>query len=178
MELKAVKLVLLNFNKQKPLKAIHFQIESTTPLLYLVKMGWGGGGGGGGGDREPNVTEASPETQDYNYYRIPSKYFECGGKLSVWKQQRPITIEILPKSISASLPQEGNHQSKFACLKYLAWKSDAFTQGTEAQQQIWCNQFPNSANQTRKMIFVTPTWHSQNLYHFLLKISIFSSPAA
>ena len=46
IELKAIKLTLLIFNKQKPLKSVHFQIDSTTALLYLVKMV-----GGGGGDR-------------------------------------------------------------------------------------------------------------------------------
>ena len=48
-ELKAIKLALLIFNKQKPLKPVHFQIDSTTALLYLVKMVcvcvWGGGTG-------------------------------------------------------------------------------------------------------------------------------------
>ena len=39
LELKAVKLTLLTFNKQKSLKAVHFQIENTTALLYLVKWG-------------------------------------------------------------------------------------------------------------------------------------------
>ena len=38
LELKAVKLALLTFNKQTSLKAVHFQIDNTTALLYLVKM--------------------------------------------------------------------------------------------------------------------------------------------
>ena len=36
LELKAVKLALLTFNKRKTLKAVHFQIDNTTALLYLV----------------------------------------------------------------------------------------------------------------------------------------------
>ena len=34
-----MKLALLTFNKQKSLKAVHFQIGNTTALLYLVKIG-------------------------------------------------------------------------------------------------------------------------------------------
>ena len=39
LELKAVKLALLTFNKQNSLKAVHFQIDNTTALLYFLKMG-------------------------------------------------------------------------------------------------------------------------------------------
>ena len=77
-----------------------------------------------GGNREPNVTEikqrnlaVSLETPDHNYCRIPSKFFECGGRLAVSKQQGPIRMETLPKSISASLPEEGNAQNRFVCIK-------------------------------------------------------------
>ena len=38
LELKAVKLALLTVIKQKSLKAVHFEIDNTTSLLYLVKM--------------------------------------------------------------------------------------------------------------------------------------------
>ena len=68
-----------------------------------------------GGNREPNVTKimqrnlaVSLETPDHNYCRIPSKFFECGGRLAVSKQQGPIRMETLPKSISTSLQEEGN----------------------------------------------------------------------
>ena len=39
LELKAVKLALLSFSKQKSLKAVHIQIDNTTALLYLKKKG-------------------------------------------------------------------------------------------------------------------------------------------
>ena len=38
LELKAVELALLTFNKQKYLKAVYFQIGNNAALLYLVKM--------------------------------------------------------------------------------------------------------------------------------------------
>ena len=39
LELKAVKLALLTFNKQTSLKVVHFQIGNTTAIHYLVEMG-------------------------------------------------------------------------------------------------------------------------------------------
>ena len=39
LELKAVKLALLTFNKQKSLEVVHFQMDNSTALLHLVKMG-------------------------------------------------------------------------------------------------------------------------------------------
>ena len=72
LELKAVKLALLAFNKQKTLTAVHFQIDNTNALLYLVKNGR---------NSEPNVAEikrrnlaVSLETPDHNYWRIPSNF--------------------------------------------------------------------------------------------------------
>ena len=61
-------------------------------------------------NRELNVTEikqrnfvVSLETSDHNYCRIPSKFFECGGRLAVSKQQGHFKIETLSKSISTSI---------------------------------------------------------------------------
>ena len=57
-----------------------------------------------GWNREPNVTDikqrnlaVSLETPDHNYCRIPSKFFECGGRLVVSKQQGSIRMKTLPK---------------------------------------------------------------------------------
>ena len=67
------------------------------------------------GNRESNITESkqrnlavSLEPPDHNYCRIPFRFFECGGRLAVSKQQGPIRMETFPKSISASLSEEGN----------------------------------------------------------------------
>ena len=97
------------------MKAVHFQIDNTTVLNE------------NGENREPNVTEikqrnlaVSIETPDHNYCRIPSTLFECVGRLAVSKQQEPIRMETLPKSISTSLSEEGNHQSRFACIKAIS----------------------------------------------------------
>ena len=39
----------MSFHKQIKKKVVHFQIDNTTALMYLLKMGGGGGGGAGGG---------------------------------------------------------------------------------------------------------------------------------
>ena len=39
LELKAVKLALMSFHKQMEVKTVHSQIENTTALMYLLKMG-------------------------------------------------------------------------------------------------------------------------------------------
>ena len=39
LELLAVKLALLSFTKNRKVRAIHFQIDNTTALRYLTKMG-------------------------------------------------------------------------------------------------------------------------------------------
>ena len=39
----------MSFHKQIKTKVVHFQIDNTTALMYLLKMGGGGEGGGGAG---------------------------------------------------------------------------------------------------------------------------------
>ena len=52
-------------------------------------------------------------TPDHNYCSVPPKFFECGSRLAVSKQQGLIRMETLSKSISGSLPEEGNTKSRF-----------------------------------------------------------------
>ena len=65
-----------------------------------------------GGNREQYVTEIKErnlavflELPDHNYCRIPSKFFEYGGRLAISKPQGLIKMELLPQSISTSLPE-------------------------------------------------------------------------
>ena len=39
----------MSFHKQIKTKVVHFQIDNTTALMYLLKMGGGEGGEGQGG---------------------------------------------------------------------------------------------------------------------------------
>ena len=71
--------------------------------------------------------------------------------------------------------------------RYIAWKPDPYSQGTDAMQQIWSNQYlyafpPFSMinkvlkkiahDQVKRMLIVAPTWQSQVWYPTLLKMSI------
>ena len=41
----------MSFHKQIKTKVVHFQIDNTTALMYLLKMGGGEGEGGGTGKK-------------------------------------------------------------------------------------------------------------------------------
>ena len=70
---------------------------------------------------------------------------------------------------------------------YIAWKPDPYSQGTDAMQEIWFNQylyaFPPfsminkvlrkiAQDQVKRMLIVAPTWQSQVWYPTLLRMSI------
>ena len=152
-------------------------------------------------NREPNVTEikqrnltVSLETPDHNYFRIPSKFFQRGGRLAVSKQQGSIRMETLPKVFQQVCERrEMTKIDLFASrlshqlLQYFLWKPDPFSQGTDALQDIWRNQFlyafppfclilqvlkKVSYDQTEKVLLVTLTWQSQIWCTLLLEMSI------
>ena len=62
------------------------------------------------------IKAVSLETPDHNYWRVTSKFVECGSRLAVWKTTGN-SRKTLPKSISTSLPEEENAQSRFLCIK-------------------------------------------------------------
>ena len=69
------KMSTFDLQQTKTLKAVHLQIDSTTALVYLVKMG------GTGNQillklKQINLA-VSLETPDNSYCRIPSNFFEC-----------------------------------------------------------------------------------------------------
>ena len=80
--------------KQFQMNAIHFQIDNTTALSYLVKMGRGGGDQKQVFDRiSKRNLEVSPTSWDHNYCRISSKFHERGGRLAVKKLKRQFRVE-------------------------------------------------------------------------------------
>ena len=136
LELKAVKLALLNFNKQKSLKAVHFSSrQHHWPILPREN----------GGDGEPNVSEikkrnlaVSLETPDHNYLRISSKFFECGGRLAVSKQQGPSERKLCPKVFQQVCQRRGTPKVYLFASRlshqlpqYFASKPDPFSQGID-----------------------------------------------
>ena len=114
--------------------------------------------------------------------------------MAVSKQQGPIRMETFPKSISASLPEEGNAQNRFACIKgvspttpVICLKTQPFQSGDRCPTENLGNQFlyaflpfflilqvlkQVSYDQTEKLLLVTPTWQSQIWYPLLLEMPI------
>ena len=115
LELKSVKLAPLTFNKQKSLKAIHLETDNTTALLYLVKM-WGTG--------NQMLLKLSKEIGQYLLKHEITITTD-------WKRLGPIGMEILPKSISTSLPEQGNAQSRFVCITAVSQTTQALCLETQ-----------------------------------------------
>ena len=82
LEMKTVKIALLAYYKQFQLKTIHFQIDNTTALYYLAKMG-----------NQKQVfnriskrnLEVSPTPWDHDNCRKSFKLHEPRGRLAVKK---------------------------------------------------------------------------------------------
>ena len=55
-----------------------------------------------------------------------AEYLPITLNVEVSKQQGPIKIENLPKSISTSLPGEGNAQNRFVCIKAVSPTTSVF----------------------------------------------------
>ena len=181
LELKAIRLALLIFSEQKSLKAVHFQIDNTTALLYLVKME---------GTGNQMLLKISQEIWQHflkHLITITRKYLPSSldvkadwqsknsRDLSEWKfslkvfqqvcQRRGMPkVDLFTSRLSLQLPQ------------YFAWKPDPSNQGTDALKQNWSNQFlytfppfclilqtlkKVSHDQTEKMFLVIPAWQSQ-----------------
>ena len=138
LELKAVKLALLTFNKKISEGTSFSNRQHPCTILPCEN----------GGSRESIVTEIKQinlavfrEIPNHNNCRIPSKFFECGGRLAVLKQQGPIRMQTLPKSISTSLSEEGKIYLFASRLphqlpQYFVSKPDPFSQGKDVLQQI------------------------------------------
>ena len=128
------------------MKAIHFQIDNTTALSYLVKMA---GNQKQVFNRISKVNlEVSPAPWDYNYCRISSKLHEHGGRLAFKKLKRQFRVETLSTSISENFSDKGKLEidlfaSRLSAQlpRYNTWKPDPYSQGTYAMQQIWSNQY-------------------------------------
>ena len=138
--------------------------------------------------------EVSPAPLDHNYCRISSKLHECGDRLAVKKLRRPFRVETPFTSISENLSDQRKTRDGSFCFstvstaqlpRYIAWKPDLYSQGTDAMQKIWSNQylyaFPPfsminkvlrkiAQDQMTRMLIVAPTWQSQVWYPTLLRM--------
>ena len=144
LELKAVKLALLTFNKQKSLKAVHFQIDNTTALLYLVKMG---------GTGNQMLLKLSKEIWQYllkHQITITAEYLPSSLNVEAdWQSQNsrdPSEWKLCAKVFQQVSQRRGTPKVHLFASKlfhqlpqYFAWKPDPFSQGTDALKQIWGN---------------------------------------
>ena len=125
------------------------------------------------------IKAVSLETPDHNYWRVTSKFVECGSRLAVWKQQG--TAERLCPKVSQQVCQRkktpkvdffASRLSHQLPHPVLCLESNPFSHERDALQPIWGNQFlyafspfclllealkKVSYNQMEKIFFVTPT---------------------
>ena len=139
------------------------------------------------GNRQPNVTEikqrnlaVSLETPDHSYCRIPSKFFECGGRLAVSKQQGHFKIETLSKSISTSII---NYPSILLGNPALSVRGQMAYNNRFREINSFMH-FPHfdlfykrwrkwvTTKQKKCCLLVTPTWQSQIWHPLLLQMFI------
>ena len=95
LELLAVKLPLLTFTKDKAVKSIHFQIDNTTALRYLLKIG---------GTKNLKLIELSKEIWEYLLLKgitITAEYLPNAMNTEAGKGL--LRVEIKPSNISKDL---------------------------------------------------------------------------
>ena len=181
LELKAIKLALLIFSEQKSLKAVHFQIDNTTALLYLVKME---------GTGNQMLLKISQEIWQYllkHLITITRKYLPSSLDVKAdWQSKNSrdlseskFTLKVFQQICQRrGMPKVDLFTSRLSpqLTQYFAWKPDPSNQGTDALKQNWSNQFlyifppfcfilqtlkKVSHDQTEKMFLVIPAWQSQ-----------------
>ena len=179
----AVKLALLSFTKtrvsQNQKRALNFQIDNTTALRYLTKMG---------GVKSLEMIKLSKEIWDYLLSRgitIAIEYLS--SKLNIiadresrekvdsseWKLDPKVfqgLVQLMGNPVVDLLASRLNHQLP----QYITWRPDPFSQGTNAMHQDWSQDYlcaspflPYEQNftvgqeRTPSMLLITPTWPTQ-----------------
>ena len=102
------------------MKAVHFQIDNTTALMYLLKM-WGTG--------NKNLLDLAkdiwdyilknglnPEEWDHDYSRISAKLPKRGGRLAVKEPQEQFRVETSSPNISSNWPNKSGFRDRFVCI--------------------------------------------------------------
>ena len=186
-----MKLPILTFTKGKSVTAIHLQIDNTTGLSYLVKMGR---------TRSPKLLQVVQETWDYllaNGVAVTAEYFPSSLNIqadwqsrnhrdsSDWKSNPKIFSQI---ANIRGIPQIDlfasrlNHQLP----KYMSWHPDPGSFPVDSLQHSWRNlygyAFPpfcligKVLAKVRKdqslLLIVTPAWETQPWYATLLAMAV------
>ena len=191
LELLAIKLALITFTKNLSLKSIHFQIDNTTALSYLLKMG---------GTKNHVLIQLSRKIWAILLTKgitISAEYLPSILNVIADQESRiyhSTEWKLLPKVFATICKKWGTPSLDLFASRvchqipaYVAWKPDPYSQGTDAFQQDWSNQvlhaFPPfrllnrvlnkvRQDQVSNMILVSPTWHTQPWYPELLEMSM------
>ena len=144
LELIAVKLAILAFNKGKSITAIHLQRDNMTALSSLVKMG---------GTRSPELLQVAKEIWDYllaNGIAVTAEYLPSSLNIQADWQSRnhrdTSDWKLNPKMFSQIVKIRGipqidlfasrlNHQLK----KYMSWHSHPCSCAVDSLQRSWRN---------------------------------------
>ena len=182
----------IEFHQKQEVKARHIQIDNTTALRYLTKMG---------GVKSLEMIKLSKVIWDYLLSRgititteyLPSKLNiitdrESREKAdsSEWKLNPKVfqgLVQLMGNPVVDLFASGLNHQLP----QYIAWRPDPFGQGTDAMYRDWSQDYlyvftlfclisrilhKVGQERTPSMLLITPTWHTQPWYPSLLQMSI------
>ena len=188
LELKAVQLAILTFTKLIKPKCIHIQMDNTSALCYLAKMG--------GTQNKMMFKEIWSYLLTYNIMitveYLPSKLNVVADwesrnyrDSSEWKLSPRVFTLICQKWGTPDVDLFASRLSH-KVPGYMAWKPDPGSRATDALEQNWKNLFPYAfppfsligrvlikvRKEKARLILVTPLWQAQPWYATLLQMSI------
>ena len=150
LELKVVKLALMSFHKQIKMKAVHFQINKTTALMYLLKMGGTGNKG---------LLDLSKDTRDYilkNGITITAEYLpSCLNVEADWQSKNPRDSsewELLPQIFHQICQIKGTPE---ICISVVTSASKIFCLETGSIQSGYGR---NAASVGKQIFLCIPTF--------------------
>ena len=89
------------------MKAVHFQVDTTTALMYLLKMEGGYWKEGTSGPCQ-GYMGLYLEEWDYDYSRISAKLLKRGGRLTVKEPQGQFRVETFSSNTSLNFLNKRN----------------------------------------------------------------------
>jgi hypothetical protein len=191
LEMIAIKRGLETFTRIHNVKAIHMQVDNTSALSYLLKMG-------GKTNQEMNaITKAIWDYLLRNRISCTAEYLPSNLNKEADEMSRSNDSSewmLNPKLFEKICQIMGNPDvDLFASLashqidRYISWRPDPKAIATDAFQQDWRHKlgyaFPPfkligrtlrraQAQHISSMIIVTPVWHTQPWYATLLAMTI------
>ena len=169
--MKAVELALLAYHKHFQMKAIHFQIDNTTILSYVVKMGR---------TKNKYLMELSKEIWKYLLHHgitITAEYLPSSTDVEAdWQSinsKDHSEWKLLPQVFQRICQIKGKPEMDLFASRLFHGTPNPYSQRTNAMQQIWSNQYLNAfppflmikkvlrkivQHQVKQVLIVAPTW--------------------